>query len=59
MGIQNPTLLNVSPSEEGIYTLTVNDGIACSATATVQLTLTPDVSTPVFSLGVSSTRCQE
>ena len=56
--LQNPSIANTVLANDGTYTLTVTDGTACSATATVDVVITPAVETPIFTLGVSSTRCQ-
>ncbi|OYU65331.1 MAG: hypothetical protein CFE22_14410 [Cytophagaceae bacterium BCCC1] len=56
--LQNPSITNTTLANGGIYTLTVTDGTACSASATTSVVITPPVETPIFSLGASSTRCQ-
>lgn len=56
--LQNPTIPNTILANDGIYTFTVTDGTACSATATINVVITPPVETPIFALGSSSTRCQ-
>ncbi|MCP9754658.1 DUF11 domain-containing protein, partial [Lacihabitans sp. CCS-44] len=56
--LQNPSLNNVGTSNGGIYTLTVTDGTACSATATTNVTIVASVGTPSFGMGNSSIRCQ-
>ncbi|MCP9766263.1 SdrD B-like domain-containing protein [Lacihabitans soyangensis] len=56
--LQNPSIANTTLANGGIYTLTVTDGTACSATATTAVIINPPVETPIFGLGTSSTRCQ-
>jgi uncharacterized repeat protein (TIGR01451 family) len=45
-------------SSPGIYTVTVTAANGCTATATTSVVYIPAVSVPVFTLGVTSTRCQ-
>lgn len=56
--LQNPTIPNTILANGGIYALTVTNGTACSATATINVVITPPVETPIFALGSNSTRCQ-
>jgi uncharacterized repeat protein (TIGR01451 family) len=56
--LQNPFLSNLTAANAGVYTLTVTDGAACSASATTNVSISPSVGTPVFALGGSSSRCQ-
>ncbi|HLO46470.1 MAG TPA: SdrD B-like domain-containing protein [Leadbetterella sp.] len=56
--VQNPSIANVSNLAAGVYTLTVTDGTACSATATTNVNISPSAAAPIFASGSTSTHCQ-